>query len=386
MPNRKLIRVTTVPVSLASLLQGQLKYMQENGFEAVAVSSPGRELEKVHKTQGVKTVAVPMTRVISPIADLKALWQLYRLFKKEKPDIVHTHTPKAGLLGMMAAKMAGVSHRLHTIAGLPLTVATGIKRTILNQTEKLTYACATGVYPNSHGLQKFVLENKFTSRDKLKIIGHGSSNGIDTSVFDPGSVSEETKKALGKELKITKDDFIFLFVGRVVADKGIHELVSAFKRLQKRQEEIQLIIVGDYENDLDPLHPGTRQEIESNPNIHAVGYKTNVVDYFAFADVLTFPSYREGFPNVVMQAGAMQRNAIVTDINGCNEIIKNGDNGWVIPVKNIDQLVNRMQWCLNNPKKSKKMGQKSRKLIQDKFERSFVWSELLKEYKRLLQK
>src|SRR5699024_1403627 len=218
----------------------------------------GEKLDKVRQTQGIRTVAISMTRTISPAADLKALWQLYRLFKKEKPDIVHTHTPKAGLLGMMAAKMAGVPHRLHTIAGLPLTVATGIKRTILNQTEKLTYASATRVYPNSHGLQKFVLENKFTSRDKLKVIGHGSSNGIDTSVFDPGSVSEETKKALGKELKIAKDDFIFLFVGRVVTDKGIHELVSAFKRLQERQEEIQLIIVGDYENDLDPLHPGTR--------------------------------------------------------------------------------------------------------------------------------
>src|SRR5690606_2408976 len=196
----KLIRITTVPISLKILLKGQLAYMRENGFEVIAVSSPGEDLEEVEKNEGVRTVAVEMTRTISPFKDLKALFELVKLFRKEKPQIVHTHTPKAGVLGMMAAKITGVPHRLHTAAGRPLTVATGAKRQLLNQVEKLSYACATRVYPNSFGLEKFILEEKFTSPQKLKVIGKGSSNGIDTNYFDPQLVSDDTQSTLRKEL------------------------------------------------------------------------------------------------------------------------------------------------------------------------------------------
>src|SRR5690606_37944223 len=238
-------------------------------------------------------------------------------------------TPKAGLLGMMAAKIAGVPHRLHTVAGMPLTVATGSKRQLLNQMEKLTYACATKVYPNSFGLEKIILDEKFTSPTKLKVIGKGSSNGIDTSQFDPALVSAETKMNLRKELNINSDDFVFLFVGRVVKDKGINELVKAFEQVYQMNPTAHLVLVGNFESHLDPLKPETEHLINNHSNIHAVGYKSNVVDYFAMADVLTFPSYREGFPNVVMQAASMQLNCIVSDINGCNEIIEDGKNGWV---------------------------------------------------------
>src|SRR5690606_29772305 len=194
----KLIRITTVPQSLRGLLKGQLNYMSTNGFEVIGVSSPGEALHDVERNEGVKTVGIEMTRSITPIQDLKALVQLIQLFRKEKPHIVHTHTPKAGLLGMMAAKIAGVPHRLHTVAGMPLTVATGSKRQLLNQMEKLTYACATKVYPNSFGLEKIILDEKFTSPSKLKVIGNGSSNGIDTSIFDPALVKDEVKSNLRK--------------------------------------------------------------------------------------------------------------------------------------------------------------------------------------------
>src|SRR5690606_18602345 len=167
----KLIRITTVPQSLRGLLKGQLKFMSENGFDVIGVSSPGEALNDVEKNEGVKTVGIEMTRTISPLKDLQALFRLIHLFRKEKPQIVHTHTPKAGLLGMMAAKIAGVPHRLHTVAGMPLTVATGTKRHLLKQMEKLTYACATKVYPNSLGLKKIILEEKFTFPKKLKVIG-----------------------------------------------------------------------------------------------------------------------------------------------------------------------------------------------------------------------
>lgn len=379
----KLIRITTVPGSLRSLLKGQLKFMSENGFEVIGVSSPGEALNDVEKNEGIKTVGIEMTRSITPLQDLKALVQLIQLFRKEKPQIVHTHTPKAGLLGMMAARIAGVPHRLHTVAGMPLTVATGSKRQLLNQMEKLTYACATKVYPNSFGLEQIILGEKFTSPTKLKVIGKGSSNGIDTSEFDPKKVSETTKKEIRKNLGIKEDDFVFLFVGRVVKDKGINELVQAFINLETNNTNCHLVIVGSYENDLDPVLPETEYQINNHSRIHAVGYKSNVIDYFAMADVLTFPSYREGFPNVVMQAAAMQLNCIVSDINGCNEIVTNNENGWIVPVKDEESLTNRMQWCVNNPSESKTMGMKSREIMISDYERSFVWKEIVKEYQKL---
>lgn len=383
----KLIRIATVPNSFG-LLRGQLKFVSENNFEVIGVATPGIRLQKAATEEGVQTVGIEMTRTISPLKDIKALWQLYKLFKKEKPDIVHTHTPKAGTLGVIAARMAGVPYRVHTIAGLPLLEASGAKRKLLDLVEKATYACATHLYPNSYGLKKIIIENKLTHASKLKVIGSGSSNGINTSFFDPEKVPEETKSQLRKDLAIHSNDVVFLFVGRVVADKGINELVKAFLNLEamglKDVPKAHLVLVGKYEGDLDPLLPETHRAIIENKSIHSLGLKYNVVDYYAMADILTFPSYREGFPNVVMEAAAMNLNCIVTDINGCNEIISNGHNGWIIPTKDTKQLQDRMQWCLQNKSKSKQMGLKSREIMQRDYERSFIHQELLKEYQRLV--
>ncbi len=228
MEKTKIIRITTVPQSLQTLLKGQHRFMSEQGFEVVGVSSYGKELQEVATNEEIRVQAIEMSRKITPFQDLKSLWQMYCFLKKEKPQIVHSHTPKAGTIGMLASKLAGVPHRLHTIAGLPLMEATGIKRIILNVVEKLTYACATKIYPNSKGLYDFILEEKFTSKDKLKIIANGSSNGIDTEHFNPNQISEQQNQDVKKSLNITEKDFIFIFVGRLVGDKGINELVSAF--------------------------------------------------------------------------------------------------------------------------------------------------------------
>lgn len=383
----KLIRIATVPNSFG-LLKGQLQLASKHHFEAIGIASPGPRLQKVEDQEQVRTIGVEMTRTISPVKDLKALWKLYKIFKKEKPTIVHSHTPKAGTLGMLAARIAGVPYRLHTIAGLPLLEATGAKRSLLNAVERITYASATHLYPNSYGLQKIILDNKFTTSSKLKVIGNGSSNGIDTSVFNPAKVTDQTKYQLREELGIDPKDFVFLYVGRVVSDKGINELVQAFLGLEALHTEeggqAHLVLVGKYEKDLDPLLPETDQIIRENRFIHSVGVKYNVVDYYAMANALAFPSYREGFPNVVMEAAAMQLNSIVTDINGCNEIISNGINGWIVPVKNTPKLQDRMQWCLRNSKDSVQMGLKSREIIQEKYERSYVQNKLIEEYNKLL--
>ena len=386
---KKIIRVTTVPMSLGGLLKGQLKFMS-NHFKIIGISSEGNNdndklgLKNVSEQEDVETIVVKMSRKITPIQDLKSVYELYKIFKKEKPDIVHSHTPKAGTVAMIAAKLAGVPNRLHTIAGLPLLVATGNKRKLLNFVEKITYWCATKIYPNSYGLEDIIIENNFTSKNKLKVIAKGSSNGIDTSLFNPELYSKEESNKLRDELGLQVSDIVFVFVGRIVADKGINELIDAFNNLSVNYLNAKLLLVGSYEKDLDPVLPETERIIKSNESIISVGWQNDVRPYFAMADVLTFPSYREGFPNVVMQAGAMNLPCIVTDINGCNEIVSDGENGFIIPVKATKELYDSMKKFIANEDLKDKMSIKSRAIICSSYERQFVWESLLKEYNTLL--
>lgn len=380
----KLIRVTTVPQSLSWLLRGQLKFMSENGFDVLGVSSPGPALEDVKKNEEVPVIAIEMTRTISPIKDLIGLFKLINLFRKVKPQIVHTHTPKAGLLGMVAAKLAGVPNRLHTVAGLPLLLTSGSKRSLLDCVEKLTYACATKVYSNSFAMKDIILKNKYTSENKLKVIGFGSSNGIDTSFFDPSLFSDKQKQELRETLGISKNDFIFVFVGRLVKDKGIDELVSAFQKVIKEHSQAKLILVGPYENKLNPVLSETEKYITDNASILSVGFQSDVRPFLAIADVFTFPSYREGFPNGLMQACAMQVASIATDINGCNEIIEDGCNGLLIPTQNSTALYEKMIYLLQNNKIRNSMAAKGRQKMVARYERVFIWNEILKEYKSVI--
>ena len=386
---KKLIRITTVPVSFKVLLKGQLRFMASNGFDVKGVSSEGEELKEVRENEGIVMEAINMSRKITPFQDLKSLWEMWNFLRKEKPQIVHTHTPKAGIIGMLAARLAGVPHRLHTVAGLPLMEATGIKRKILNFVEKLTYSSATRVYPNSKGLYDFILQNNFTQSNKLKIIANGSSNGINTAFFSPAQVSEIEKVALREKLNIQPDDFVFVFVGRIVSDKGINELIKAFSQLQAAENNepagIKLLLVGGLESDLDPLNPETLAEINQNRDIISVGFQQDVRPFFAISDALAFPSYREGFPNVVMQAGAMGLPSIVSDINGCNEIIVEGENGLIIPSKNVEKLKEKMLTLARDKNLYTKLKENSRRMIESRYEQSVVWNALLEEYEGLLQ-
>ncbi|REC79909.1 glycosyltransferase family 1 protein [Chryseobacterium elymi] len=357
-------------------------------FEVIGVSSPGKELEEVKSDEEIEVIAIDMSRQMTPVKDMKSLWSTYRLLKKEKPQIVHTHTPKAGIVGMLAARMAGIPHRLHTVAGLPLMEATGTKRKILEFVEKLTYASATKVYPNSQGLFDYILEHNYTDKYKLKVIGNGSSNGIDTSYFSPDQVTEAQKTLLKKELNIEDAHFVFVFVGRLVGDKGINELVKAFSYINKKensQSQSKLLLVGPLEQELDPLHPDTLREIENNPDIISVGFQKDVRPYFAISDVLAFPSYREGFPNVVMQAGAMGLPSIVSDINGCNEIIIEDQNGVIVPVKNSEKLGEAMEKMKSDTDYYQKLKMNARPMIESRYEQSVIWNALLSEYKKLIK-
>ena len=379
---KKLIRITTVPLSLDKLLSGQLKFMG-SFYNVIAVSSGGEALNKIAKKESVEVFPVEMTRKITPFQDIKAVWKLYRFLKREKPFIVHTHTPKAGIVGMLSAKLAGVPNRLHTVAGLPLLEAKGNKRKILDLVEKLTYSCATNVYPNSFGLEKIILDNKYCDSEKLKVLANGSSNGIDTAFFNPDLIGNDQKSSMRQSLNIQEDDFVFIFVGRLVSDKGITELVRAFDNINKEISKTKLLLVGPLEPELDPLSPETEKTIQLNEAIITVGYQNDVRPYFGIADVLTFPSYREGFPNVVMQAGSMGMPCIVSDINGCNEIIVDNNNGLIITVKSTEKLEEAMRKLLDDLNLRAQMQLNSRKRILENYEQKVVWEAILKEYKDL---
>ena len=378
----KLIRITTVPLSLEKLLEGQLSFMKEY-YEVTAISAEQERLQAFGKANGISTYHVELTREITPWADLKALSKMYWHFKREKPLMVHSHTPKAGIIGMLAAKLAGVPLRLHTVAGMPLMETSGAKRKILEQVEKLTYSSATHVYPNSKGLEEFILQEGFCQPEKIKVLGQGSSNGIDTHYFNPDHYSQQEKDALRQKLGIPKEDLVYIFVGRMVGDKGIHELVEAFVELQLRKPDISLLLVGPLEPQLDPIHPDTAQTIDQHPKIQSVGFQQDVRPFFSIADVLAFPSYREGFPNVVMQAGAMGLPSIVSNINGCNEIIEEGVNGMIIKVKDKEALLQAMDSILSDASFRLRMTSQARSIIRTRYERRVFWEYLLEEYQEL---
>ena len=379
---QKLIRVTTVPLSLEKLLENQARFFSKH-FDITLVSSDKNKLQEIANNQGVDYFPLGLTRKITPLQDLLCLIRFTFFLRQEKPHFVHSHTPKAGIIGMLAAYIARVPVRMHTVAGLPLIEATGVKRWVLNNVERLTYFFATHVYPNSKGLQDFIIQHEFCDQQKLKILGAGSSNGIDTSYFDPKQITTNQKHALKAKLNIEPTDYIFSFVGRLVGDKGINELIQAFAAVSKKHTAAKLILVGHTETDLDPLLPETIHSIEFNENIIEVGFQKDIRPYLAITDAFTFPSYREGFPNVVLQANAMGIPCIVSNINGSNEIIKNGNNGLIVPLKDVETLHQKMSLLLENPNQIKWSETIIREAITSRFERKVFWNLLLEEYKKL---
>jgi glycosyltransferase involved in cell wall biosynthesis len=385
---KKLLRVTTISLSLDKLLKGQLKYLNQY-YDVVGVASDIGSLEQVGLREGIRVVNLPMERDISFINDFLSLMKMIRLIIKEKPYIVHSNTPKASLIAMIAAWICRVPHRIYTVTGLRFETTEGSFKRLLIMMEKIACACATKVIPEGDGVAATLRREKITNKPLKKIL-NGSINGIDTSFFDPLCYDLETKQNLRKQLDIDGNDFVFIFIGRLVKDKGINELVAAFKKLTQvthlenyQISNIKLLLVGPLEEKLDPILPKTLQEITTNKDIITVGYQDDVRAYLAISDTLVFPSYREGFPNVVMQAGAMGLPSIVTNITGCNEIIIEGENGIIIPAKSDNAILEAMQFFLENPGKMKQMAGNSRPMIENRYEQKKVWQTQLEEYRKL---
>lgn len=373
----KIIRACTVPMSVI-FVTGMLPELQEQ-YEVVLLSSPGYELDEAEEKFGVRGIRVPMERHISFGRDFISLCRLVYVFVREKPAMVHSMTPKAGLLCMMAAWLARVPVRVHTFTGLVFPTATGLKRKILMLTDSLTCTCATHVIPEGEGVKNDLLKNGITKKP-MKVLGYGNVRGIDMVRYD----RRPEVMALAQEIR--KDDvFTFVFVGRIVRDKGVNELCQAMALLSGIAP-VRLLLVGSYEDDLDPISQPSKDIIENNSSVEYLGskYGDELLACYAAADCFVFPSYREGFPNTVLEAGAMGLPSIVTDINGSREIIVQGENGVVIPPRDADALYKAMLDMIRYKAARERMAVNARKMIASRFEQSFVRKCLLDYYDEIL--
>lgn len=386
---KKLIRLTTVDLSLDKLIPGQLKYMS-SVFDVIGVASDTGLLDKVRKREGVRMVNIPMEREVSLLKDLRSLIALFFFFRKERPDILHCNTPKGSLLALLAGLFAGVPNRIYLVTGLRYQGTTGFFRFILKTMERISCFCATQVIPEGHGVLHTLHADHITNK-RLRVLHYGNINGIDTSYFSRKCLEENFRSALG----FTDDDFVFIFVGRIVRDKGMNELAETMKKLisEKRSKQVKLLLVGSFEKG-NPLYGDNEDFLRNSEHVKFVGWQEDVRPYLAAADALVYPSYREGFPNVPIQAGALDIPCIVTNINGCNEIIKDNLNGKIIRAPYAQQgkmdslmenaLYETMKWFIEHPEEVKRMGRNARGMITSRYEQKDVWKEILNLYLELV--
>ena len=372
----KIIRAVTASQSIG-FFEPMVKDLQERGYEIVSVSSPGESLIRLRE-KGVKVIEVPIERRISVFRDLKSLMRMISVFRKEKPFMVHSMTPKAGMLCMLAAWITRVPRRVHTFTGLVWPTSTGLKRKILMATDWLTCACATHIIPEGKGVMNDL--QSYITKKPMKVLGYGNVRGVDMEKFSRRQEVEDMAKGIK-----TEGIFTFIFVGRIVGDKGVNELVSAFTELHKKYEKTRLLLIGNFEQHLDPLQAKTLNVIDKHISIESLGpkYGDELLAYYAASDCFVFPSYREGFPNTVMEAGAMGLPSIVTDINGSREIIMDGKNGVIIPSKDVEALYHAMEEMITNSDKTKEYADNAREMIASRFERGFVCKCLYDFYEEI---
>ena len=376
----KIIRTATVAITLNDLLKGQLAFLNQS-HELIAIAGEDQHLQAVREREGVRTISVPMQRAISPIKDLVSLVQLYRVFKKEKPDLVHSVSPKAGLLPMVAGFFAGVPIRMHLFTGLIFPTKKGFTQFLLLQMDRLLCAFATHIYPEGQGVRADLIRYGVT-RKPLSILANGNISGVDTHYFALPTLAQRNSQRTS--LGIEETEVVFLYVGRLVGDKGINELIAAFTEINLQHQNAKLLLVGYMEEKLDPLNLATIQAIETDENIIFVGFQADVRPYYAAADCLVLPSYREGFPNVLLQGGAMGLPSIVTDVNGSNEIVVPDITGTIIPVKDVLALALAMQQFIESVQLSDQQKQGIRTHIETNYRQAIVWKAIQEEYDKLL--
>lgn len=371
---KKFFLLTTVSMSL-DFFREQIGALNQI-YDVTVISSPSNQLKDIADRERVKYRGIEIKRDISITNDIISFIKLLFLLLAQKPYIIHCNTPKASLLGLLAGKMTGVPKRIYYIHGLRYEGTFGKKRTILKFLEKVSCLCATNIIAVGHGVKKIV-ENELTDK-KVDIIHNGSANGMFIHEFT--SAKYDVQK-IRKELEIDDEDFVFGFVGRIVRDKGINELVHAFNNMQNNKAK--LLLVGFYENDLDPIAENTKRIIEDNNNIISLGYQQDVKKYLSITDLFVSPSYREGFGLSLMEANLMGVPTIATKITGYSEIVEEGINGFFIPVKDVEALQKKMTWVFENRLILENMKETCRNVVIEKYNHFDVLEAAIDYYKKL---
>jgi glycosyltransferase involved in cell wall biosynthesis len=380
----KILRVTTVAGTMNVILKGQLSYLNQYFDVIGATSKFFNYFEEISEREGIRLYDVDLTRKITPFRDFLALIQLIIIIIKEKPLIVHTQTPKANFIGMLASFICRTPIRMLSIVGMPAYKGNGFKGKLLSFIDKLSYKLSTNIYPNSKGLFEFYSKNEPTSK-KIGFIGNGSSNGIDFEYYNPTNFNEESLSALRTETGLNKNHFVFSFMGRVVNDKGVKELVDAFLSICDMEDfiNIRLLIIGPIRESDDPIPLKYQELLKNHPKICFVGLQRDVRPYLMISNVFVFPSYREGLPGSLMQAGAMGLPLIASDIIGNNEIINQGD-GILFQVKDSKALSEVMQRIYMNSEMRNEMESTIRKKMFKLYDQKYYWTSLKDEYCKLI--
>ena len=378
----RLAHVTTVPKSLG-FLTGQVAFMKARGLVITAISSPDDDLTSFAKREAVPVYAVPMARRITPGRDLIAIRQLARVFRQVRPDIVHAATPKGGLLGILAASITRVPVRVYHIRGLPMMTATGVRRMLLRWSERVACTFASQVLCVSGSVRDVAVREHLCPAEKIKVLAGGSGNGVDsTGRFDPDRVADR-RAIVRQDLAIDPAAVVLGFVGRVVRDKGIVELLAAWRTLRDACPSLHLVIAGELEEE-DPIPDDVRQALSTDHRVHLLGRWRDTPALYAALDMVVLPTYREGFPNVPLEASAMRLPVVATRVPGCVDAVVDGVTGTLVPVRDATALAAAIRRYVDDPALRTAHGNAGRERVVRDFAQEVIWEALYAEYVRLL--
>lgn len=379
----RIAHITTVPITL-KFMSGQIRLLGERGFDVHVISSPGPELEAFANAEGATPFAVEMPRSITPIHDFGVVARLVRYLRENHIEIVHAHTPKGGLLGMIAGALARAPVRIYHMHGMPYTSATGKRRALLKATERLSCRLAHRVICVSPSMREQAINDAVCDAGKILVLGAGSAGGVDaTEKFNPDRISAGVRRRTRMQLGIGEGELIIGFVGRVVRDKGIHDLAAAWFAIRQERNDIHLVIAGPVEPQ-DPVNPEVMSALAADPCVHMLGFTENVHELYAIFDVFVLPTYREGFGQVNIEVAAMGVPVVSTNIPGCVDSVQDGVTGTLVPPRDEKALRDAIQRYLDDPSLRKRHGEAGRARALREFRQSDIWEAMLGQYTDLL--